>query len=431
MKLSKIAMKNWVASYIKSEKKDLALKFIKNGSGRNDPCLVDAEKNVKIISNLDALTYLFNCSTAITNGKFTELNDIFDSIEDRQRELKKFNFEISQVEQIFKWLPHQPDFIIDESDIFSFCFKSENKYTYFRFDRDLTDTPAETPAIKSLLSNFTNEEAIRLWIGSLCFENSDRSQYLWLYGEGGNGKSLIGKILFKAFGDNNAKYAVVPDERDKFFTYSLVGKRLVIMDDTNKYAWVKSGLFKGITGNDWVGVERKFQEPMNAKLKCKFLFTSNEKPMISNDRSDLRRVIFSTSAVVFSVNPSFERSVLAEANDFILKCALEYQEKMHDRGAIIGDMSETDDIVEAYHEDAAHACDGVFEFESGAIVKAGDVRANVIALANLSRVPKKRIYDYLKFRGATQLSKKEDGVTLRFWVGLKILVRGDLTLIKK
>jgi len=431
VKLSKIAMKNWVASYIRSEKKELALKFIKNGSGRNDPCLVDAEKNVKIISNLDALTYLVSCSTAITNGKFTDLNSIFESIEDRQRELKKFNFEISQVEQIFKWLPHQPDFIIDESEISPFCFKSENKYTYFRFYRDLTDTPAETPATDALLSNFTNEEAIRLWIGSLCFEDSDRSQYLWLYGEGGNGKSLIGKILFKVFGDSNAKYTVVPDDRDKFFTYSLVGKRLVILDDTNKYAWVKSGLFKGITGNDWVGVERKFQEPMNAKLKCKFLFTSNEKPMISNDRSDLRRVIFSTSAVVFPVNPKFEKLVFAEANDFILKCAIEYQTKMHDHGSIMGDMSETDDIVESYHEDAAHACEGIFDFEEGSIVKAGDVRANVIALANLSRVQKKRIYDFLKWSGATQLSKKEGGKTHRYWVGLKILVRGDFTLIKK
>lgn len=209
-----------------------------------------------------------------------------------------------------------------------FLEKSTPGLTFKRLDFDAP--PAESfdppPAFERLLDRTSDPHAICAYVGSLFYPEADRQQYLYMYGEGGDGKGALMRFLHGIFGEAAASLTPPPKFGDKFWNFNVYGKRLGLFYDCEDWNWFKSSHFKSLTGGDPILFEEKGRMGFTDTPSLKFIAASNAKPNISSQASDLRRLIF----VAFEPLPEGERHVgfeallLAEAQPFISMCKAIY-----------------------------------------------------------------------------------------------------------
>lgn len=171
-------------------------------------------------------------------------------------------------------------------------FLSDPGACWHRLDFDLIENPEpRETALCEFLGRCSSPQAVAQWLGSLFVEDSPRSQYLWLYGGGGEGKSTFVRFLARLLA-SGYRGRVVPNPNDRFWTASLLGARLVAFNDCNNYGFPSTGLFKSLTGDDLIQIEEKNKPIREAKIDAKFVFTSNERPSLSSEKADMRRAIY-------------------------------------------------------------------------------------------------------------------------------------------
>lgn len=217
------------------------------------------------------------------------------------------------------------------------------------------------PLFSELMSRTSNYQTLMGWIGSLFDEHSQRQQYAWIYGAGGNGKSALVRVLMNALGPVAASENP-PTKDAKHWTCGLSNKRLVVFPDCNNVRFVTSGDFKQLTGEDPVRMEPKNKPVYHEYIDAKFLIISNDRPNISSTKADLRRVLF------FSIGDlpdsakvgNFESRLAAEAPAFLSLCWDEYraQSKGNPRYEFVArDQNEINSVVEdTEHEMEAFVC---------------------------------------------------------------------------
>lgn len=284
-----------------------------------------------------------------------------------------------------------------------FAFPGDPCYTFCRIPFPYYAECREPEIWQNFMDNFTNAAAVRLWVGSLFDMNSNRSQYLWIYGKGGNGKTTLAKIIssvLKGF----VKFDNVPKKDCSFWTHGLIGKRLIVIDDCNQYGFVKSGTFKSITGGGRVRVEQKYCTPYDTDLNCKFLFTSNELPLISADSSDQRRIILSTSKnnKEFAFNPEFEENLEKALPEFISYCINQYKSSVHPKQPIPTDSSEALELAHDFDEDIAAWVLTIGTFNDPSVTAISEIN-NAISMK--SRFNKRDVWNYLKKNGVIKDDK--------------------------
>ncbi len=214
----------------------------------------------------------------------------------------------------------------------------------------ISDPDTACPLFCELMSRTSNRVTLMAWIGSLFDEHSQRQQYAWIYGEGGNGKSALIRCLMNALGPVAASEN--PPTRDnKHWTCGLSNKRLVVFPDCNNVSFVTSGDFKQLTGEDPVRMDPKGKPVFYENIDAKFLIISNDKPRITSSRADLRRVLF------FSIAPlpdsakvdNYEPRLAAEVPAFLKLCWEVY--KLVTKGEpryefVVDDKTEIETLVE-------------------------------------------------------------------------------------
>lgn len=215
------------------------------------------------------------------------------------------------------------------------------------------------PTWDRILSRVSNCEAFLAWVGSLFDESSYLQQYVWMYGDGLRGKGCINRFLEKVFGPAYASKQ--PREGgDKFWTHGLIGKRLVVFPDCDDVRFITSGLFKSMTGGDPVTVEAKGEMAYTARLKAKYLVLSNEKPNISSDFADNRRIIYcevgAREDAAAAVGSGFEEELWEQGGAFLGRCAEAY--RRHSAGPILADVI----AIKEWVEDVEMPFEEVFDF---------------------------------------------------------------------
>ena len=197
------------------------------------------------------------------------------------------------------------------------------------FDPDpaLLESDRGCPLFTELVSRISNAPALCAWIGSLFDERSQRQQYVWMYGGGAVGKGAFVRALKRALGAVARNEDAPRGKPGAFWTMGLLGTRLAIFADCDEPEFVKTGLFKSLTGEDHIRVEIKGGAVMSLELPVKYLFTSNEKPEISSDYCDSRRVIYCRmdGAAERYEGPDYEEALAAELPAFITTCWFHYQ----------------------------------------------------------------------------------------------------------
>jgi hypothetical protein len=207
----------------------------------------------------------------------------------------------------------------------SFIWPNENIMGFARLPWVLT--PGYFPTWQSILKRMgSNYLPFKMWVGSLFDEHSYNQQYLWVHGEGNDGKGCINRFLRRVFGTSYcSKQPPRPD--DRFWTYELLGKRLTAFADCNDQKFVASGFFKCLTGGDAIGIEGKNRDSYTTYLNSKFIIFSNNAPDISSQIADKRRIIYChlKSIENFSFDEGFEDRLWSEGGAFLNECVALYK----------------------------------------------------------------------------------------------------------
>lgn len=176
----------------------------------------------------------------------------------------------------------------------AFAFKNENKPCFVKLDFELHGKKVdidECPHFKDFYDRLKNKTAFVRFVGSIFDPESDRSQCLWLYGDGGSGKSVFLDFLLKILG-NSAVYYPPENFDDAFGNSMLEGKRIVYVPEMERVNFIKSSKFKALTGEDNIVINKKFQSKYTTKNALKFIFVSNVRPEIDESSAVQRRLIY-------------------------------------------------------------------------------------------------------------------------------------------
>lgn len=206
-------------------------------------------------------------------------------------------------------------------DIATVLQRTSRGRCWHRLDFDM-DPTQETPIFDALCSRIiVNRAAFLAWCGALFDPKTVLQQYVWLYGEGQNGKGSLFRFLRKLLG--NAFATLETDERksNQFTLARYVGKRLLVDSDCSNPHFVTSSTFKQLTGEDAVNIEFKGKDSYSEILPVMCAFGSNVKPKISSEKADLRRAIFVEFAPVTEADhvPNFEARLWEERAGILAK----------------------------------------------------------------------------------------------------------------
>lgn len=251
------------------------------------------------------------------------------------------------------WLSQVPPLEIPPASVAEL---SEPVLTYRRFDFDapVVRDASIPPNFASLTARWTKQDAVVAFLGSLFFREADRQQYLFLYGQGNDGKGALLRFLKRLFGDAYQTLGV-KTPADRFWDMKHFGKRIAGFVDLDDSSFLKSGAFKSLVGNDPVYFEEKGLMGFTAIPTCKVIIASNWKPNVSGSRSDLRRLIYSELPGVdietSDKDTSFESRLWDERKEIVTYCKSMYAEMCPNHSripcALAGDIGRENDADDA------------------------------------------------------------------------------------
>ena len=241
-----------------------------------------------------------------------------------------------------------------------FTFAGDTRLCFKHFDWE----PAESPfqAWEEFLSRLSDRESFMAFVWS-CFEEENKSrQYVWLRGEGQDGKSKVLGVINRVFGSAATGIGNAHLKSPNQFLYSAIyGKRVVIYADCKNTHLGMTEFVRNCTSGDPVPVEFKGQTPFSWDMYVKLFVASNPKPSFTSQGADTSRVIYIEVAESKSKNdPNWSDQLEAELPGFLFACRKEYERLCPNHGDIqINDTSSNliNEAASAFEEDFY----GVFE----------------------------------------------------------------------
>lgn len=321
-------------------------------------------------------------------------------------EVKEFRFQKRQAEEIsYQWLVKTK---LSVPKLFSFSDEYDVvSYVKLPWKKELV--PEETPLFDEMFSRMSNSKALKEFIGSIFFEESYNQQYAWLHGEGGDGKGALLRAIEAVMGELYA--AKFPkEEGDKFWEYTLIGKRLVGFPEIEDGSFVTTGIFKMLTGGDKIFINPKGKDPFSYTPFAKYIFLSNRKPNVALDRSDKRRLIYVTvkgiGRELDSVEAAeYEAKLQLESPSFLQKCIKEFESsRTHVREPIKCDFTEYELLAEQNSEEFLVLADSFLDFAP---------HYTMPPHALISLLHEVKIRDYRKVGAFRNFLEKRFGVTKR------------------
>ena len=148
----------------------------------------------------------------------------------------------------------------------------------------------DTPDFDGFLDAVVPEcrESFMAAVYATVFAKSHLNQYIWLHGEGGDGKSSFLNALHKYLGPNLC-CSLGQTMNSDFGLEEAVGKRMVILSDVKTGLSVKSQLIHNLTGHDPVSVNRKNKPIITVTLNPVLWIAANDAPDVNFDAANERR----------------------------------------------------------------------------------------------------------------------------------------------
>jgi len=156
------------------------------------------------------------------------------------------------------------------------------------------DETAECPVFDRWMEAMLPEDVRHLvWqvIGYSMLPYNPQQVFIFLEGEGGNGKGVILRLIKCLLGAINVAELDMTeiDGGNQFTLSSLIGKAANISGETTPGYIKNSSNLKKITGGDGLKIERKGQDAFMAQIHALPIFAGNEVPRLADDSAGLQQ----------------------------------------------------------------------------------------------------------------------------------------------
>lgn len=147
------------------------------------------------------------------------------------------------------------------------------------------------PFINSVRDHMVSPEMFDIlccFVARVVLEDRYSEEFLFWYGEGGDGKGTLMSYLIDFLGTQAA--IVQPDDFDsRFGAASFAHLRLAVVDEFSRKFDLWSSKVKTLTGMGTIGVEKKGKDKFHVRNRLVMVFLSNDKPKFQNVSSQQRR----------------------------------------------------------------------------------------------------------------------------------------------
>lgn len=334
-----------------------------------------------------------------------------------------------------RWLAEmrvRQELCLNYMDVKPFVFKSEPLaagWAWQRLPWDPDENAVCPPTFAEICQRTSLEEAraLTLYLGSLFDYGFPRSQYLYLEGPGGDGKSRIIEAAERMFAKQGYTTMGADDLGDSHSTSALEGVRLLTFPDINKPGLPSTGIFKQLTGDDTMGVNPKMRQRRNIKLDCKVIISSNHPPKLNGGPADLRRLIYiRLKKHEAGADHGFIERCKSEAPQWAQYCYSQYLawRKLNP----IGDLPTSDEALESVRADSAEgSAQSLIEecliFHKDYKISAQLLQTNLQRLTRGNYALEQTVYAMLKQRPncrKARLPEKESPTRAPVWHGVDI-----------
>ena len=151
------------------------------------------------------------------------------------------------------------------------------------------DAPAPTKWLEFLDGLLIPEDILTLqeYLGYLLIPSTKAQKMLVMTGKGGEGKSRIGLLLKKLFGEASHSESILRIETNRFASANLEYKLVMVDDDLNMVALPETRNIKSIvTAEDCLCIERKNKQAVQGLLYVRFICFGNGNLVAAHDDSD-------------------------------------------------------------------------------------------------------------------------------------------------
>lgn len=238
---------------------------------------------------LDRLIFQFHKDAISMQGKtgiiteirkFIKLGDVLDGVETDQEHIVFLNGRYNLADNCF-----EPN----GSDIFA------TSYLNFEYDPNARECEHFKSFLKFVSGgNDSLKQLILEVMGYLLSCNNTAKKFFVLFGPGNTGKSLFLSLMREFFPMQFVSTIELQELGGRFSSGNLVDTRLNIGGDLPNKVLSADVIktVKGLTGNDIMTAERKFQQPFSYKPTTKLLFATNHKITIAyKDEQFIERLV--------------------------------------------------------------------------------------------------------------------------------------------
>lgn len=202
--------------------------------------------------------------------------------------------------------------------------------------------------------------------GYLLTTNTACQKAFVFFGPARTGKStLIWVLEYLLLGRNNVSNIPLQEIGDRFKTAELLGKLANVFSDLPSKEIYDTGVFKGITGEDYLMGEKKNKNPFKFKPFARLLFSCNELPKNYVDRTEgfYRRLIlipFTTPIKEEKIDKNLKEK-LKEEKEGILNWALQGLKRLYENNFEFSENVLTDNLKEEYRRENNNVIYFVYE----------------------------------------------------------------------
>ena len=194
----------------------------------------------------------------------------------------------------------------------------------FKIEPNLGST--RTPLFNELLGRMkSNVEPLKAFIWSIFIPGSYCQQYLWIRGEGNDGKGALTRTLLKLAGSVGIVQNTAPWKGNKHWALPFIDMRLVVFPDFKDGSSMDNGILKSLVCGDRIYVDPKGPQGYMVELMCKVIFCSNDMPNLTGSKADLRRIILVEIESTDAFDEHYEGNLWAELPYFLDDCRIAYE----------------------------------------------------------------------------------------------------------
>ena len=207
-------------------------------------------------------------------------------------------------------------------DMTTYQLVPHDPWMFLRSGRDVVwSDSAKAPTFEKFLADIFRDDLdreekiqfIREWMGLCLIPDTSYEKFVVCVGEGGNGKSVLLKLMTELVGHDNVYTAPVQRLGNRRALAELDGKLLLMSSEISENTVMDDGVLKQIVSGDMVEAERKFERPFSFTPYTRVMLATNHLPKLR----DVTHAFFRRLVMI-----RFNRNFTAEEMDMQLPAKL-------------------------------------------------------------------------------------------------------------